>query len=53
MGKPKRRANPKVVTSVDRNLAKLTVKEAKKFVRRLPSPWDRINEADDLSTIIR
>ena len=40
MGKPKRRANPKVVSRVDRNLAELTVKEAKKFVRRIPPPWE-------------
>lgn len=39
MGKPKRRANPKVVSRVDRNLEELTIKEAKKFVRRLPPPW--------------
>jgi hypothetical protein len=41
MGKPKRRANPKVVGRVDRNLAELTAKEAKKFVRRLPPPWEK------------
>jgi hypothetical protein len=40
MGKPKKRVNPKVVSRVDRNLEELTVKEAKKFVDRLPSPWE-------------
>lgn len=41
MGKPKKRVNPKVVCRVDRNLAELTVKEAKKFVNRLPPPWEK------------
>lgn len=40
MGKPKRRANPKVVSRVDKNLEELTAKEAKKFVTRLPPPWE-------------
>lgn len=41
MGKPKKRANPKVVTRVDRDLARLTAKEAKKFAKRLPPPWKK------------
>lgn len=41
MGKPKKRVNPKVVSRVDRDLEELTVKEAKKFVERLPAPWER------------
>jgi hypothetical protein len=40
MGKPKRRANPKVVSRVDKNLEELTAKEAKKFVRKLSPPWE-------------
>ncbi len=40
MGKPNKRANPRVVTKVDRDLARLTVKEAKKFVKRIPPPWE-------------
>lgn len=39
MGKPKRRVNPKVTSKVDRRLKELTVKEAKKYVRKLPPPW--------------
>jgi hypothetical protein len=39
MGKPKRRVNPKVTSRVDRNLKELTIKEAKKFVGKLPPPW--------------
>ncbi len=39
MGKPKKRVNPKATSRVDRNLKELTVKEAKKFVRKLPLPW--------------
>ncbi len=41
MGKPKRRANPKVVTRVDRNIAVLTAKTAKRFANRLPPPWEK------------
>ncbi len=41
MGKPKKRANPKVVTRIDRDLARLTAKEAKKFAKRLPPPWEK------------
>ena len=41
MGKPNKRANPKVVTRVDRDLARLTAKTAKKFARRLPEPWKK------------
>lgn len=41
MGKPKKRVNPKVTSKVDRNLKELTVKEAKKFVGKLPPPWAR------------
>lgn len=40
MGKPKRRANPKVVTKVDRNIAVLTAKTARRFANRLSPPWD-------------
>lgn len=40
MGKPRRRANPKVVTRVNKDLARLTAKQAKKFVRKLPPPWE-------------
>jgi hypothetical protein len=39
MGKPKKRANPKVTSRVDRNLKELTLREAKKFVGKLPPPW--------------
>lgn len=39
MGKPKKRVNPKVTSKVDRNLKELTLKEAKRFVGKLPLPW--------------
>lgn len=39
MGKAKKRVNPKVTSRVDRNLKELTLKEAKKYVRKLPPPW--------------
>ena len=40
MGKPKKRVNPKATSRVDRNLKELTVKEAKKYVGKLPLPWN-------------
>jgi len=39
MGKARKRVNPKVTCRVDRNLKELTLKEAKKFVGKLPPPW--------------
>jgi len=41
MGKPRKRVNPKVTCRVDRDLKELTLKEAKKYVRKLPPPWQR------------
>ena len=41
MGKPNKRANPRVVTRVNKDLARLTAKQAKKFAKRLPPPWKR------------
>lgn len=39
MGKPRKRVNPKATSKVDRNLKELTLKEAKRYVRKLPPPW--------------
>ncbi len=39
MGKPKKRVNPKATSRVDRNLKELTLREAKKYVAKLPPPW--------------
>jgi len=39
MGKPKKRVNPKVTSRIDRRLKELTLKEAKKYVKKLPPPW--------------
>lgn len=39
MGKPRKRVNPKATSKVDRNLKELTLKEAKKYVGKLPPPW--------------
>jgi len=40
MGKPRKRVNPKVTSKIDRDLKRLTLREAKKFVRKLPPPWE-------------
>ncbi len=39
MGKPKRRVNPKVTSKVDRKLKELTLREAKRYIGKLPPPW--------------
>jgi len=39
MGKPRKRVNPKATNRVDRNLKELTVKMAKRYVEKLPPPW--------------
>lgn len=39
MGKPKRRVNPTVTCSVNRDIYRLFLTELKKAVRRLPPPW--------------
>jgi len=39
MGKARKRVNPKVTCRVDRSLKELTLREAKKYAKRLPPPW--------------
>jgi len=39
MGKPRKRVNPKATSRVDRNLKELTVKMAKRYLEKLPPPW--------------
>ena len=39
MGSPKKRVQPAITSSVNRNLEKLFVKQLTKIVNKLPEPW--------------